>query len=191
LDAKRWARLRAAQHRSKTGTGAANWLKITAPGTRQKEGTDSMAARKSSRVVLRDDSIFTGYSSNGYSVPLDTNRATGGHDAGFSPMELLLTALGGCTGMDVISILRKKRQAVTGLEVQVEGLRAEEHPRVYTEVWVKFIVTGHHVDAAAVERAIELSRDKYCGVSATLQHTATFHYSHEIIEAAEPEKEMP
>jgi putative redox protein len=150
-----------------------------------------MAAKKSSRVVLRDDSIFTGYSSNGYSVPLDTNRASGGHDAGFSPMELLLTALGGCTGMDVISILRKKRQDVTGLEIQVEGVRADEHPRVYTQVWVKFIVTGHSVDPAAVERAIELSRDKYCGVSATLQHTATFHYSHEIIEAAETEKEMP
>jgi len=152
-----------------------------------------MGAKKSSRVVLRDDSLFTGYSSNGYSVPLDTNRASGGHDAGFSPMELLLTALGGCTGMDVISILRKKRQHVTGLEVQVEGVRADEHPRVYTEIWVKFIVTGHHVDPAAVERAIELSRDKYCGVSATLRHTASFHYSYEILEAAEEaaEKEMP
>jgi putative redox protein len=150
-----------------------------------------MAAKKSSRVVLRDDSIFTGYSSNGYSVPLDTARASGGHDGGISPMELLLTALGGCTGMDVISILRKKRQDVTGLEVEVEGLRADEHPRVYTEIWVKFIVTGHSVDPAAVERAIELSRDKYCGVSATLQRTATLHYSHEIVEAAAAEKEIP
>jgi putative redox protein len=151
-----------------------------------------MAAKvKSSRVVLRDDSIFTGYSSNGHSVPLDTSKASGGHDAGFSPMELMLTALGGCTGMDVIGVLRKKRQDVTGLEVQVEGLRADEHPRVYTEIWVKFIVTGHSVSPVAVERAIELSRDKYCGVSATLRGTATFHYSHEIIEAAVPEKELP
>ena len=144
-----------------------------------------MRQRKSSKVVLRDDLMFTGYSSNGHSIPLDAAKTAGGHDAGVSPMELLLTALGGCTGMDVISILRKKQQDITAFEVQVDGVRADEHPRVYTEIWVKFVVTGRGVDAKAVERAIELSRDKYCGAAATLRHTAQIHYDYVIQEADE------
>jgi putative redox protein len=141
-----------------------------------------MADKKTGRAVWRDDLMFTGVSGNGFTVPLDTTRTNGGHDSGIGPMDLLLTALAGCTGMDVISILRKKQQDVTGFEVQVEGVRADEHPRTWKEIWVKFVVSGRHVDPAAVERAIELSRDKYCGVSATLKHTATMHYSQEIIE---------
>jgi putative redox protein len=142
-----------------------------------------MAQKKGNKVVLRDDMIFTGYSSGGYTVPLDAAKGAGGHDAGISPMELMLTSLAGCTGMDVISILRKKRQDVTAFEVQIEGARADEHPRVWIELWVKFLVTGHHVDPKAVERSIELSRDQYCGAAATLRHTATIHYDYEIIEA--------
>ena len=141
-----------------------------------------MGEKKRAKVVLRDDLIFTGHSSGDYSVPLDAAKTHGGHGAGISPMELMLVALGGCTGMDVISILRKKKQAVTTFEVEVEGVRADEHPRVYTEIWVTFRVSGHEIDPAAVERAIALSRDKYCGAAATLRHTATMHYSHEIIE---------
>jgi len=144
-----------------------------------------MANKKSSRIVLRDDMLFTGYSSNGFSLPLDAQKDVGGHDAGISPMELMLTALAGCTGMDVISILRKKKQDVTGFEVEVEGARADEHPKVYTEIWVRFTITGRNVDQKAVDRAIELSRDKYCGAAATLRHTATMHYSTDIREADE------
>lgn len=147
-----------------------------------------MPQKKSSKVVLRDDLIFTGYSGNGYSIPLDAAKAFGGHDAGISPMELMLTALAGCTAMDVISILRKKKQDVTDFEVQVEGVRTDEHPKVYTEVWVKFIVTGRDINPQAVERAVALSRDTYCGVAATLRHTATMHYDIQIINA-EPETE--
>lgn len=141
-----------------------------------------MAQKKSSRVVLRDDMIFTGYSSNGYSIPLDAAKAFGGHDGGVSPMELMLTSLAGCTGMDVISILRKKKQEVTGFEVQVEGVRGDEHPKVYTEIWVTFVVRGQNIDPKAVERAIELSRDRYCGASAILRHTAQIHYDYQIID---------
>ncbi len=119
-----------------------------------------MAEGKSIKVVWRSDMIFTGYSSNGYTIPLDSAQSHGGHDAGSSPMELMLTALAGCTAMDVISILRKKQQSVHGFEVEVEGVRAEEHPRVYTEIWVKFTVTGSNIESKAVERAIELSQHK-------------------------------
>ncbi len=147
-----------------------------------------MAAKKNTRVVWRDDLMFTGFSGSGLSIPLDANKANGGHDTGFSPMELLLTGLAGCTGMDVISILRKKQQQVTAFEVRVEGVRAEEYPMVWAEIWIKYVVTGHNVEPAAVERAIELSRDKYCGASATLRLTATMHDSYEIIEAEEEAK---
>ena len=146
-----------------------------------------MAERKSSKVVWRNDMIFTAYSSNGYTIPLDSAKTHGGYDAGISPMELMLTALAGCTAMDVISILRKKQQSVDGFEVEVEGVRADEHPRVYTEVWVKFTLTGNHIDPKAVERAIDLSRTKYCGVSNTLAHTANMHYDYVLVETeAEP-----
>ena len=144
-----------------------------------------MAGTYSSRVVLRDDMIFTGYSSNNISVSLDAAPAVGGHDSGFRPMELMLTSLGGCTGMDVISVLRKKKQDVTGFEVQVNGERADEHPKVYTRIHVHFVVRGHGVDQAAVDRAIELSRDKYCGAAATLRHTAEITYTSEVIEDQE------
>lgn len=145
-----------------------------------------MSEPRSSKVVLRSDMIFTAYN-NSFTIPLDARPEAGGHSAGVSPMSLMLTSLAGCTAMDVISILRKKQQDVTAFEVEVEGVRADEHPRVFTEIWVRFTVTGHNVSETAVARAIELSRDKYCGAAATLRHTATLHYSHEIIEAAAPE----
>ncbi len=148
-----------------------------------------MAVTKSSKVVLRDDMVFTGYSSNGYSVPLDARLDAGGHDAGISPVELVLTALGGCTAMDVVSILRKKQEQITGMEVTVEGEYTNEHPKIYTTISVRFLITGHNVKPASVERAIELSRDKYCSVSAILRPTATISYTYEIAEAGEPEQE--
>lgn len=148
-----------------------------------------MAGTKSSKVVLRDDMIFTGYSSNGYSIPFDARLGAGGHEAGVSPVELVLTALGGCTGMDVISILRKKQEQVTGFEVIVDGERANEHPKVYTTITVHFVITGHGIKPASVERAIELSRDKYCSVSAMLRPKVSISYTYEIIEAGEAETE--
>jgi putative redox protein len=147
-----------------------------------------MSEEKSSRVVLRNEMIFTGYSSNGYSIPLDASPRHGGHGAGIRPIELMLTSLAGCTGMDIISILRKKQQRITAFEVQVEGARAAEHPRVFTDITVRVVVTGHNVDPAAVDRAIALSREKYCPAAATLRHTATITYLREIIEAGEPDE---
>lgn len=144
-----------------------------------------MAETKSSKVVLRHDMIFTGYSSQGYTIPLDSSPSAGGHGAGVSPIELLLTALAGCTAMDVISILRKKQQVITAFEARADGVRAEDHPRLFTHIKVHFIVTGQNVTPAAVERAIELSSEKYCGASAALRHTAEIEYTYEIIEAQE------
>lgn len=121
--------------------------------------------------------------SSGHHVTLDAAEHGGGHDRGFRPMEMLLVGLAGCTAMDVISILRKKRQQVTGYEVQVRGERAEDHPMVYTDVTVEHIVTGHGVDTSAVARAIELSATKYCGAGATISKTATLKHTFRVVEA--------
>jgi putative redox protein len=97
-------------------------------------------------------------------------------------MELLLLALGGCTGVDVISILKKQRQQITDYRIEVSGERREEYPRAYTRLFVKHILRGQGVSEQAVARAIELSDHKYCSVAATLRGTAEIVTSYEIIE---------
>lgn len=116
-------------------------------------------------------------------------RMDGDAKTGVSPMEMLVMGLAGCAGGDVIEILRKKRQVVSHFEVRVTGKRAAEHPRKYTDIEIVYTITGQNVDPAAVERAIELSENKYCSVSATLKGVATLTSRYEIREA-EP-KRMP
>ena len=122
---------------------------------------------------------------SGHHVTLDAAEHGGGHNEGFRPMELLLVGLAGCTGMDVISILRKKRLDVTGYEVHVTGVRAEEHPMVFVEITVEHIVTGHRIQPEAVVRAIELSEKRYCGAGAMLGKVAHLTHIYRIVEAAE------
>lgn len=99
---------------------------------------------------------------------------------GVSPMELLLLGLAGCTGMDVVNILRKKRQSLSDLRVNVRGKRAEEHPKVYTEIQVEYVIAGEDLDPKAVRQAIELSEEKYCSASAMLGVTAKITSSYQI-----------
>ncbi|HAE83811.1 MAG TPA: osmotically inducible protein OsmC [Ktedonobacter sp.] len=122
---------------------------------------------------------------SGHHVTLDAAEHGGGHNEGFRPMELLLVGLAGCTGMDVISILRKKRQDVTAYEVHITGVRAEEHPMVFVEITVEHIVTGHRIQPEAVARAIELSEERYCGAGAMLGKVAHLTHTYHIVEAAE------
>jgi putative redox protein len=103
-------------------------------------------------------------------------------ETGPRPMELLLLGLAGCTAMDVVSILKKKRQPVTGLDVEVTAERAEEHPKVYTDIHLQFVVSGKGVEAAAVERSIELSQTKYCGATAMLGQSASISTSFRIVQ---------
>jgi len=128
---------------------------------------------------------FTATADSGHSVTLDAAEHAGGQNAGFRPMEMLLVGLAGCTGMDVISILRKKRQQVTGYEVHVEGVRAEENPMVFVDITVEHVVTGHQVQPDAVERAIELSEGRYCGAGAMLGKVARLTHVYRIVEAEE------
>ena len=125
---------------------------------------------------------FDGTSDSGFTLPLGTDPGVGGDNDGFRPLELLLVGLAGCTAMDVISILRKKRQEVTDFEVTAEAERAAEHPKVFTHVKVKFNVTGKNIDEAAVQRAIELSETKYCPAHAMLAHSVNIESSYSIQE---------
>lgn len=100
-----------------------------------------------------------------------------------NPMEAVLGAVGGCSAMDVISILRKKRQNVTGYEIEVTGERRDEHPRAYTRIEVLHRVRGHDISAQAVEEAIQLSDTKYCSVHATLAPAVTLVSRYEILPA--------
>lgn len=97
-------------------------------------------------------------------------------------MELLLVGFGGCSGMDVISILRKKRQNVTGLEMNVKGEKADSYPHIYKEVHIEYVVKGKGVDKEAVERAVKLSLEKYCSVGATLAKAGKITHSYRILE---------
>ncbi len=129
-------------------------------------------------AVWQAGTAFEVTAKSGHAVVTD-----GDSKVGQGPMELILTGLAGCTGADVIDILRKKRQDVTALEVRVHGERQGEHPRVYTQIEIVFVVTGRKVDPEAVRRAVDLSENKYCSVSAMLRATAQLTCRYEIIEA--------
>jgi putative redox protein len=103
-----------------------------------------------------------------------------------TPMELLLISLGGCTGSDVVGILEKKRQRVTSYEIEVRGVRRDEHPRIYTEIEVVHRFRGHKIDPKAVAHAIELSETKYCSVSAMLAASARLTMRYEITDEENP-----
>lgn len=127
---------------------------------------------------------FTGTADSGFSVRMGTDAAYGGADDGFRPLELMLVSLVGCTGMDVISILQKKRQQVTGFQVSAQAERAATHPRVLTAITVEYRFQGHDLDPAAVERAVELSETKYCSARAMLAQVVPINHTIVIEEAS-------
>lgn len=136
------------------------------------------------RSQLTEGMQFSVAAGSGHRVLLDAAEHAEGRNGGFVPMEMLLIGLAGCTGMDVISILRKKRQQVTGYEVRVRGERADDHPMVFTEIVVEHIISGHDVSPEAVARAVELSETKYCGAGAMLGKTAKLIQTLRIVDAA-------
>lgn len=135
-------------------------------------------------VVWTSGMSFTGSADSGFAVALGTDPAVGGANDGFRPMELILTGLAGCTAMDVVSILARKRQKLTGFEVQAHAAHAAEHPKVFTSIHLHYVVRGAGIDDAAVERAIELSATKYCPAQAMLRQVAPITMDYEVIEEA-------
>ncbi|HLG73987.1 MAG TPA: OsmC family protein [Chloroflexota bacterium] len=134
-------------------------------------------------VQLDRDMRFVATSATGHQMTMDASPEGGGHDAGPMPIELVLMGLGGCTAMDVLGILRKMRQDVTDYRIEVHGTRRDEHPKVFTDVTVEHIVTGHHLSPAAVEKAVTLSWEKYCSVGAMLEVTAHMTHTWRLVEA--------
>ena len=124
------------------------------------------------KVSWKGQLAFTGTSDKGYSLSLDSSPASGGENGVFSPMDLVLIGLAGCTAMDVFDILLKKRQDITGFEVKVHAGRSDEYPRVFNMVSIEYLISGHQIERAAAERAVELSLTKYCPVNAMISKTA-------------------
>ena len=113
-------------------------------------------------------------------VVMDLAQATGGMDAASRPKELVLFALGGCTASDVVNILQKKRVPLQGFEIHLTGNEREEHPRVFTDIHIEYVLYGDGISPADVERAIELSTTKYCSVSAMLASSVKLTHSYRI-----------
>ena len=120
------------------------------------------------KVIWKNKLSFSGTATSGFSLPLGSNPLPGDENDGFRPMELFLVGLAGCTGMDVISILQKKQQDVKTFEVLVHAERAEVHPKVFTEITVEYVVSGNNINEEAVQRAVELSTNKYCPAQSML-----------------------
>jgi len=132
------------------------------------------------KVKWIDGERFVANDDKGHSIIVDVSKEHGGEGSGFSPMQLLLAALGGCTGMDVIGILRKQRQKLTNLEIHVSGERVAEHPRVYGKIHVEYRLKGEDLKEKAVQRAIQLSEDKYCSVGAMIKKTAKLSHDYRV-----------
>lgn len=125
---------------------------------------------------------FVGESPGGHRIVMDGPPEGGGRNLGPRPMETLLLGMGGCASYDVVSILRKSRQDLKDCRVEIEAKRAETEPRVFTDIHVHFIMTGKGLGEKQVQRAINLSTEKYCSASIMLGKTATITHSYEIIE---------
>ena len=118
------------------------------------------------KVVWKQKMSFDGSSDSGFTVPLGTSPGVGGDDDGFRPLELIAIGLAGCTAMDVVSILKKKRQQITAFEVLVHANRAVDHPKVFTHIVIEYIISGNGLSEDAVKRAVQLSEEKYCPAQA-------------------------
>jgi len=139
----------------------------------------------SAKVTLVEGMQFVGSADSGHAVVMDAAPSVEGTNTGSRPMELLLIAFGGCSGMDVISILRKKKQNVSKFQLNIKGEQAEDHPHKYTTIHIEYVITGKDIAEDAVKRAIELSLEKYCSVGATLSGTAKITHSYRIVKDSE------
>jgi len=137
-------------------------------------------AQKKAVVRQIQGLTFAAKADSNHWVMMDGPEAVGGSDAGARPKELLLMALGGCTGSDVAAILRKKRVPMEGFEIRLSASMQEEHPQVFTAIHIEYLFFGENIPAADVERAIELSTTKYCAVSAMLKDSVNLTHSYRI-----------
>ena len=134
------------------------------------------------RVKWVEQVSFLGETESSHAVLMDGSPAAGGRNLGPRPMEMLLLGAGGCTSFDVMSILKKSRQAISGCYVELDAERAETDPKVFTKIHMHFVVTGKDIKPEAVEKAIKLSAEKYCSASIMLGATAAITHDFEVIQ---------
>jgi putative redox protein len=134
------------------------------------------------RIKLADGMTFVAESGSGHAVVVDASPDVGGRNLGARPMELVLMGMGACSAIDVVHMLRKGRHAVTDCIVELDAERADTDPKVFTRIKLHYVVTGRSLAHAQVERAIKLSRDKYCSATAMLAKTAEVTFDFEIRE---------
>jgi putative redox protein len=134
------------------------------------------------RVQMVEGMTFVAESGSGHAVVVDAAPDVGGRNLGARPMELVLMGTGACSAIDVVHILRKSRQPITGCVVELDSERAEEDPKVFTKIHMHYVVTGKGLAQAQVERAIKLSKEKYCSATIMLAHAAQVTFDYEIRE---------
>lgn len=140
-----------------------------------------MANNMTVQAQLTHRSGFTIQTDSGHTIILDAATEKGGENAGPRPMEMLLTALAGCSGIGIIGILRKMHQDVTNYEIRINGTRAENQPQVFTHITVEHIFTGHNLQPASIQHAIDLDTENYCGVNVMLSKAARIEHTFQII----------
>jgi putative redox protein len=136
------------------------------------------------RIKWIQDVMFLGESGSGHSVVMDGAPDAGGRNLGFRPMEMLLLGLGGCSAFDVILILKRGREAVTDCVVDIDAERATTDPKVFTKIVMHYTVTGEGLDPKKVERAVQLSAEKYCSASAIIGKTAQITHTITLVDSA-------
>tara|TARA_B100000497_G_scaffold103229_1_gene118157 strand:- start:86 stop:499 length:414 start_codon:yes stop_codon:yes gene_type:complete len=129
-----------------------------------------------------DGLLMVGKSDSGHTITMDGPPESGGENLGVRPMEMLLLGAAGCTMIDVVTTLKKMRQDLSHCETKINAERATDHPKVFTDIHIQFIVKGKDLDAKKVDKAITLSAEKYCSASIMLGETATITHDFEIIE---------
>ncbi|OYD14320.1 hypothetical protein CH330_08920 [candidate division WOR-3 bacterium JGI_Cruoil_03_51_56] len=125
---------------------------------------------------------FIASSWSNHGLTMDASEKVGGTDTGPRPMEVLLFSLAGCTGMDVVSLLKKMHVDFTGLEINIQAEMADKHPKVYTRIDLEYVVTGHNIDKIKLKKAIDLSQKKYCPVSEMLRKHCPVNYLYRTVE---------
>ena len=135
------------------------------------------------RVKWIEDVCFMGETESGHAVIMDASPDIGGRNLGMRPMEMLLIGMGGCSSIDVVTILKKSRQPITDCVAEITAERAGEIPKVFTKIHVHFVVTGKGLNPVQVERAVNLSAEKYCSASIMLGKAAQMSHDFEIVES--------
>jgi len=135
-------------------------------------------------ITWKQGMRFEATPDSGHTITMDAEKEHDGTDMGPRPMELLLVGLGGCTGMDVVAILKKMRKQITNFKLNITAERAKEHPKVYTTINLEYILEGN-MEEKDVEKAIELSQHKFCSASAMLGKTANIVYTYKLIKTGQ------